>query len=203
MHRLACLLLVGATASPAAGAPRGRVVRVERSPAVVVPRICAMGGGGAGQNMCFGEPREGDRIVVIDLAERRVRGDFVIESVAEATDLASINVCISSGVRSVRGSYASGVEEGGHVIGLRGARLDRRIARVLANVDPPSGRTDEQVELAIDADGNGSADLLLTQYVCDPNGAPASGGEGRCLDTYLAQRGVMRRVQQDILRACR
>jgi hypothetical protein len=206
MHRLVGLglLLVGAPAPAAEAAPRGRVVRVERSVASVVPRICAMGGGArSGQNLCFGEPHDGDRIAVIDLAEKRVRGEFVIEAVTEATELSSLNLCISTGVRSVRGSYASGVEEGGHIIGLRGAKLNRRVARVLSNVAAPSGRADEQVELAIDADGNGQADLLLTQYVCDGDGAPAAGGEGRCFDTYMEQRGGMRRVQQDILRACR
>jgi hypothetical protein len=199
---LGAVVLVAAAALAAEGAPRGRVVRVERTIAATVPRICAMGGGTRGQNMCFGDPRVGDRIAVIDMAEKRVRGEYVIESVSEATELSSLGLCISSGVKSVRGSYAAGAEEGGHVMGLRGARLSRKLTQVLTSVPAPSGRTDETVELAIDADGNGHADLVLTQYPCDANGVPASGGDGRCFDTYLEQRGGLRRVQQDILRAC-
>jgi hypothetical protein len=202
MHRFACLLLVGAMALAAEGAPRGRVVRVERGVAAAVPRICAMGGS-RGQHMCFGEPREGDRIAVIDLAERRVRGEFVIESVTEATELAAMGLCINTGVRTVKGSYVSGTEEGGHIMGMRGAKLNRNLARVMTGVSPPSGRTEESVELAIDSDASGKADLVLTQYACDQNGSPSTGGDGRCFDTYMEQRGALTRVQQDILRSCR
>jgi hypothetical protein len=198
--RAAGLLLVGA-ATAAAAAPRGRVVRVERGTAAAVPRLCAMAAI-RDQNLCFGRPREGERVAIIDLSEKRVRGEFVIESVEDSAELAQLRMCVDTGVQTVKGSYRGGAEGGEHVVGLRGARLDPRTARVLSDVAPPSGRAEESVEVAIDADGNGRADLILTEYGCDATGAPASGTGARCFDTYLEQRGVMRRVQRDILRAC-
>jgi hypothetical protein len=154
------------------------------------------------QNLCFGRPRAGERIAIIDLSEQRVRGEFVIESVEDSAELAQIRMCVDTGVQTVKGSYVGGAEGGEQVVGLRGARLDPRTARVLSDVTPPSGRAEESVEVAIDTDGNGRADLILTQYACDATGAPTNGAGARCFDTYLEQRGVMRRVQRDILRAC-
>lgn len=196
------LLLVGALALSADAAPRGRVVRVERNSIGAVPRLCSMGGR-RGEGTCFGQPHEGETIEIVDPAARRLRGAFVIESVTEAAELASLALCVSTGVHTVRGSYAIGADEGGRVWGLRGAKLNRKVARVLGDVPPPSGRSEESVAFAVDADGNGRPDLLLTEYACDENGAPTSGAEGRCFDTYLEQRGGMHRVQQDILRTCR
>ena len=207
MARLASSLLAGATvllagAAPRAeAAPRGRVIRVERGVAARVPRLCAMTAV-RGQSICFGRPREGERIAVIDLADKAVRGEFVIESVSEAADATHLGVCLDTGLQIVKGSYVGGAEPGGHAFGLRGAKLSRRTARVISDLPSPSGRTEETVELAIDADGNGRADIVLTQYSCDASGAPSSGGMIRCLDTYMEQRGGLRRVQQDILRAC-
>jgi hypothetical protein len=198
--RHASLLVLGAMALTAEGAPRGRVVRVERGAVKTVPRFCVMGGGD--RNMCFGEPREGDHITIFDLGERRVRGEFVIESSSESTELAAIGLCVNTGIRNVKGSYTPGTEEGGHVMGMRGLQLNRRIARVLENVPSPSGRTDDSVELAVDYDDNGQPDLVMTQYSCDVNGSPSAGGDGRCFDTYTEQRGGLRRVQQDIIRRC-
>jgi hypothetical protein len=196
------VLLVGGLGLAAEAAPRGRVVRVERNTIGPTPRFCSIGGP-RGEGTCFGQPREGERIAVVDLVEKTVRGEFVIESVSEATELAALGMCVSSGIKTVKGSFTSGTGETGHVVGLRGARLNRHAARLLADVPPPSGRADESVELAVDADGNGRPDLILTQYPCDENGAPAAAGEGRCFDTYMAQHGEMQRVQQDILRSCR
>jgi len=193
--------LVGALALAADAAPRGRVVRVERNTLGPTPRFCSIGNR-RGEGTCFGQPREGERIALVDLVDRTVRGEFVIESVGEATELAALGLCVSSGVKTVKGSFTGGIEESGSIVGLRGARLNRKVARLLSDVRPPTGRSDESVELALDADGNGRADLILTQYACDTNGAPSPAGDGRCFDTYVEQHGGLHRVQQDILRTC-
>jgi hypothetical protein len=193
----ALALLPGA----AAAAPPGRVVRVERTAIATVPRICVMLGG-RGQSTCFGQTSVGEHVAFIDMVDRSVRGELVIEAVGPATEFDSLGLCVSSGAHGVRGTVTVRLDDSHQIVGLRGARLSPRISRVLTDVLPPSGRGEESVELAIDADGNGRADLVLTQYSCDATGALSASGEGRCLDTYLEQRGTLRRVQQDILRSC-
>ncbi len=202
---IASLPLAGAVALvavSAAAAPRGRVVRVERGATSAVPRLCSIATG-RGEGVCFGQPRKGERIAVLDLSERTVRGEFLIESVGAATELTSRGVCVSTGVQTVKGTYTSGGDGLGHLMGLRGARLDPRIARVRVDVPAPSGRPDESVEFAVDTDGNGRTDLVLTHYACNESGAPAGDGEGRCFDTYMDRGDGLRRVQQDIFRICR
>jgi hypothetical protein len=203
MHRAGGFLLVGAIALSADAAPRrGRVVRVERAAVSPVPKRCTLVAG-RGEGLCFGQPHKGERIAVLDLSERAVRGELVIESVGEGAELIARGVCVNTGVYTVKGSYASGTDGVGHLMGLLGAKLDRRTARIMADVPAPSGRTDEVVELAVDADGNGRADLVLTHYSCDEQGKPASDSMGRCFDTYMQRQGELRRVQQDIFRVCR
>jgi hypothetical protein len=194
-------LLLASALGPAGAAPPGRVVRVERAARVSVPRVCVMLGG-RGQSTCFGQPSVGEHVAFIDMVDKAVRGELVIESVGPATEFDSLGLCVSSGAHGVRGTFTVPIDESRQIVGLRGARLSPRTARVLTDVQPPSGRSEESVELAVDADGNGRADLILTQYSCDAAGGPSTSGEGRCLDTYLEQRGTLRRVQQDILRSC-
>lgn len=195
-------LALAALALSAEAAPRGRVVRVERGTLSAVPRLCSLGGVRS-QALCFGHPRVGERIMVLDLTERTVRGELVIESVGDASELTGRGVCISSGGHLVRGSYASGVEAPGHTMGLRGAQLDRRTTRVLIDVAAPTGRAEESVELALDTDGNGRPDLIVTNYMCDERGELAADAIGRCYDTYMRRHGTMHRVQQDIFQICR
>ncbi len=200
-----CLPLAGAIALasvPAAAGPRGRVVRVERSASAGVPRLCSISAG-RGEGVCFGQPRKGERIAVLDLSERKVSGELLIESVGEPTELASRGVCVSTGVQTVKGLFTGGADGLGHLMGLRGVRLDPRIARVRVDLPSPSGRDDDSVEFGVDTDGNGRTDLVLTHYACDDAGAPASDGAGRCFDTYMDRGTGLRRVQQDIFRICR
>jgi hypothetical protein len=186
-------------------APRGRMVRVERDVAAAVPRICLMGAGGD-SHVCLGQPRPGERIAVFSPSEPRMRGELVIDTVTDATALSSGGLCISGGAATVKGWYAAGSAGDDNVTGLRGARVNPDISRVLSGVKAPSGRDDERVDLAVDADGNGSADLVVTAYSCTAEGAPAQGAgpdAPRCLDTYTIQRGKLRRAHQDIVRSCR
>ena len=140
--------------------------------------------------------------MLIDVEDRTISGELVIDSVSEDSELKSIGLCVSSGVRSVTGSITA-AQRGRTLVGLRGGRLNPRRARVLAGASAPSGRADEAVELAVDADGNGRPDLIVTQYTCDAGGAPSSGAQARCIDTYMEQSGGMRRVLQEIIGPCR
>src|SRR5262245_29233155 len=101
--RFASALLVGAVIAAAVraeGAPKGRVIRVERTTKVVVPRFCAMASV-RGQSLCFGRPREGERIAIIDTSEKAVIGEFLIESVGEATEFSQLGICVDTGVQTV------------------------------------------------------------------------------------------------------
>lgn len=182
--------------------PRGRVVRVERAPAVTAPRYCSMAAD-AGRRVCFGRPFEGEHVAVIDTVKRTVRGDFVIESIEDDLEYMSRGLCVAAGAYAVKGRFASGApDRTTELIGLRGLKLGKQ-ARVLAGgVQPPSGRADERVELAVDADGDGRADVALTRYPCDPAGNPRSGSEGICYDVYVAERGRLSRTSQDVVGAC-
>ena len=201
MHRVGGFLLVGAMALAAEAAPRGRVVRVERAPADPVPRRCSIRPE-RGEIRCYGQPRKGERIAVIDLSAEAVRGELVIESVGARLPDAGLGICVNTDVHAVSASYASGGGAGGNLLGLRGAKLDHRTARVMKDVGAPSGRAGESVELAVDADANGRADLVVTRYACDQDGRPSSDGAGRCFDTYVERDGGLRRVHQDIFRVC-
>jgi len=179
------------------------VIRVEREATGGVPRLCLMGLGGD-SHLCFGQPRAGERIAMFSATETRLRGELVIESVSEAADMRSAGLCISGGAQNVKGWSTADADGRDLVAGLRNARLDAGVARVLSGVAAPSGRDDERVDLAVDADGNGSADLVVTAYRCTPEGAPSSGTgpDARCFDTYMVRHGKLHRVLQDIIRAC-
>jgi hypothetical protein len=193
-------LVAGAMPLAAEAAPRGRVVRVERDTLGPVPRRCSMAPG-LGELRCYGEPRKGERIAVIDLSAGTVRGELVIESVS--AELPAFSMCVNPGVHTVKAAYASGGDAGGDLLGLRGAKLDRRTARVMKDVPAPSGRAGDAVEVAVDTDGNGRADLVLTRYACDQDGRPSQDDAGDCFDTYMGRDGGLRRVHQDIFRVCR
>jgi hypothetical protein len=199
---LAGFLAAAAGALAAEAAPRGRVIRVERSPANTVPRFCSLTASGGDGGLCFGRPRPGERFAIVAPLEPRLRGEFIVESVAEPTELISRGLCPDSDIHVVKGSFTAGADQGGYVMGLRAAKLDPRIARVMPDVPAPSGRDEESVHFAIDSDADGRADLMVTEYSCDASGTPTSGGSSLCFDVYMDQRGTMRRVQQDILRVC-
>jgi hypothetical protein len=199
---IAAPVLAGAPAARADGGPHGRVVRIERAQVTAVPRLCAMSFG-RDQSVCFGRPTEGERVALVDTARKEVLGVFLIDAVGEPNDLAGRGLCVDSGLYPVKGTFLDDADAARGPIGLRGIKLTARSARVMPNGPPPSGRTDEAVELTLDSNGDGRADLVLTQYECDEAGVPAPGADGRCFDTYTdVGRGPMQRVHRDILRTC-
>jgi len=195
------LALAGAAAPVAEGAPPGRVIRVERARAVVAPRFCVQPAGG--QRVCFGRPREGEHIALIDAENKMIRGDFVIDTIADATEMGARGLCVDSGAFAVRGHLLRGdADPDVDLIGLRGLVLGAR-AQVLDGVDAPSGRPEETVDLALDTDGDGRADVVVTRFPCDAAGAMDLAADGRCFDIHVEERGRLRRTSRDILKVCR
>ncbi|HMG52855.1 MAG TPA: hypothetical protein VK601_05230, partial [Kofleriaceae bacterium] len=62
--------------------------------------------------------------------------------------------------------------------------------------DSPSGMPGEEVWRAIDRDGDGSADILITRYNCDTSGRVATGGSTYCIDVWSRVGARMVRTTQ-------
>jgi hypothetical protein len=194
-----CLALAAATAPLAEGAPRGRVVRVERGKALPPPRYCELPA--RGQAFCLGSPREGDRVTLF-VADRAIVGSFAIDQVGKPTELYERGLCSDTGVGAVKGRGMRGSADAyTDLVGLRGAPLGDR-AKVVTSWVPPDGRTDATVLVAVDGDGDGDVDIAVIRYRCDSTGAPVPDAEFLCHDTFVEERGRLKRSSQDILRAC-
>jgi hypothetical protein len=194
-----CLALAAVTAPLAEGAPRGRVVRVERRKVAPPPRYCELPA--RGQAVCLGSPREGDRVTVL-VADRAIVGSFVIDDVGKATELYDRGLCSDTGISAVKGRGMRGTADPyADLVGLRGAALGAR-ARVVTNFVSPENHADAIVLAAVDGDGDGDADIAVIRYRCDATGASVPDGEFLCYDTFVEERGRMKRSSQDIFRAC-
>lgn len=167
-------LAVWSTAAFAA--PSGRVIRVERSGAArVPPRLCEIRGD---TGNCLGEqPTPGQTVVVLD--EHRVLAEVQI---IEATSFSpSCPTLWAVRTRLVRGP---GDSDG---VGVIDPSLDVSRARLLDRSHlpaSPSGFPDDEVWRAVDRDGDGSPDILLTRFGCDAQGHPAPGGGNFCIDIW-------------------
>ena len=176
--------------SPAAVAgPSGRVVRVERSGGSrIAPRLCEIHGD---TGNCVGdEPRPGQTVAVLD--ERRVVAEVQI---LEATRFSeSCPMLWSVKTRVVRGATSD--SDG---IGVIDPSLDSNRAHLINRTQlpsSPSGMPDDEVWRAIDRDGDGAADILITRYGCDSSGRPASAGSTFCIDLWARTGARMTRTTQ-------
>lgn len=195
--------LIGAFAliGAARAAPRakGKVIRIERARgSAAIPRVCDVRGDTGGT--CLGtQPVVGEIVTVLDengvIAEVRI-----IEATAFSTG--STNNCQSLWsikTESVKGDLASIPLR---TIGVVDPEVDPRKGRMLPRDQfppPPSGRSDEQVVVAIDRDGDRSSDIVLTQSQCD-GASPVPGGS--CIDEWARVNGRMVRVQQTNFATC-
>jgi hypothetical protein len=176
VSRLAALVFVigGATAL---AAPRGRVVRIERAGGgSATPRLCEIRGD---TGTCVGdEPRAGQTVVVLD--ERHVVAELQV--VEAAPFVASCPSLWTVKTRAARGP--GGELEG---IGVIDAGINPSRAHVIdkERLPPsPSGQPGEEVWRAIDRDGDGTADILITRYNCDQAGKALAGGSTFCIDVW-------------------
>lgn len=175
--------------------PRGRVLRVERvGGAQVAPRLCEVR---SDTGTCVGDPpTAGQRVAVFD--DRRVVAELeVVEAASLVTSCASLWTVKT---RAVHGARADG--EG---IGVIDPGLDPARARLLDKDHlpaSPSGLSGDEVWRAIDRDGDGTADILITRYSCDGAGKPVSGGGTSCIDVWARLGARMIRTTQLNLAQC-
>jgi hypothetical protein len=174
-------LAIAVWSMTAAAGPSGRVIRIERAggPSTVAPRLCEIRGE---TGTCVGvEPRRGQTVVVLD--ERRVLAEVQIVEVASV--VAACPNLWTVKTRSVRGATADGNGPGG--IGVIDPALNPSRAHVLdrSHLPPsPGGMPNEEVWRAIDRDGDGSADIMITRYSCDSSSKPQSAGATYCIDVW-------------------
>lgn len=194
MSRLLCLALVLWSAAAAAG-PNGRVVRVERSGrSRAAPQVCEIHGQ---TGNCIGdEPRTGQIVTVLD--------DHHVIADAQIVEVTSFSPsCPKLWKVKTRGSRGAAADSDG--IGVIDPSLDPSRARVIdrSHAPPsPSGSPDEEVWRAIDRDGDGDPDILITRLGCDASGRPVSGGPASCVDVWARTGTRMTRTTQVDLAQC-
>jgi len=186
--RLLGVALVLWTATAAAG-PSGRVVRVERSGASrIAPRLCDIHGD---TGNCVGdEPRPGQTVVLLD--ERHVVAE--VQIVQAAPFSTGCPMLWSVWTRPLRGGTGDG--DG---IGVIDPSIDPARAHLIERgraPSSPSGSPDDEVWRAIDRDGDGAADIVITRYSCDIVGRPTSGGPSSCIDLWARTGARMTRTTQ-------
>lgn len=188
---VACSLAALALAlSPTALAgPSGRVVRVERSGGSrIPPRLCEIHGD-AGN--CVGEePRAGQTVAVLD--ERRVVAEVQILEVASFSSSCPMLWTVKT--RLLRGAVPD--SDG---IGVIDPSLDLGRAHMINRTQlpsSPSGMPEDEVWRAIDRDGDGAADILITRYSCDTEGHPSSAASTFCIDLWARTGARMTRTTQ-------
>ncbi len=201
--RVLAVVLVGVAISAASAAPRphGKVVRVERQRAAnSPPRVCEIHVDGAG--VCFGaEPIVGDLVMVMD-ENGVVATTKVTEAKPFQTGSGSNQVCNALwNVKSelVRGDLTSVSSRN---FGVVDAEIHPQKGRIFAKDQfpaSPSGDANDVVMIAVDREGDRSADIIVVQSNCD---GTSPGGSGACLDTWSRVKSRMVRVQQTNFATC-
>lgn len=186
---LACSLAALGLSPAALAGPSGRVVRVERSGGSrIPPRLCEIHGD-AGN--CVGEePRTGQTVAVLD--ERRVVAEVqILEAVSFSP---SCPMLWTVKTRLVRGAVPD--NDG---IGVIDPSLELGRAHLINRTQlpsSPSGMPDDEVWRAIDRDGDGAADILVTRYGCDAEGHATSTAGTFCIDLWARTGARMTRTTQ-------
>jgi hypothetical protein len=179
----------------AVAGPQGRVVRVERTPTWhAAPGICDLHGD---VGLCFGEePRAGQTVIALD--ERQVVAEL---QVVEASN----QVLRCANLWRIKTRATRGALHDGEGIGLIDRSVDVQRAHVIDHPDlrmGPGGHTGDDVWRAIDRDGDGDADAMLTRYTCDDTGHPVAGASSHCIDVWARIGKRMTRTAQINLAQC-
>lgn len=194
MSRFAAVLVVvgGILPSPADGAPQGKVVRVERARTfpLVIPVLCVqMQSDGSG--LCIGpQPKPGDSVVLVD--EHQVIAEIKIDGSVKAMPNCDSIWNVTGTV--LRGDVAAGRRN--KIIGLIDGNVDRRQAKRIEERKVVKPAPDSRVEIGIDRDGDGTADVLAAEATC-----PGVGGE--CIEFWTRRAKGLERVWSANLRICR
>ncbi len=155
-------MIAGASAWAGPRAPHGRVVRVERSRSfpLVTPVLCFQFQSD-GSGLCIGpEPKTGDSVVLVD--ESQVVAEVRVDRASRAMPRCDL-------VWAIQGSVLRGDPNGGRhskTMGLIDAGIDRRQARRIPEDKVERPGPDSRVEIGIDRDGDGLADVVVAQGAC-------------------------------------
>lgn len=174
----------------AVAGPGGRVIRVERTGgnSNVAPRLCEIRGNAG---MCVGEqPKAGQTVVVLD-EHRAVAELQIVDATSAAASCANLWAVKT---RAIRGGASDG-----EATGVIDPAINPSRARVLDKHHTPaspSGLSEDEVWRAIDRDGDGVGDILITRYSCDSSGKPATGGVTSCVDIWARIGAKMIRTVQ-------
>jgi hypothetical protein len=184
------VVVVVLRSATAVAGPSGRVLRVERTGgnSDVAPRLCEVRGNAG---MCVGEePKPGQPVIVLD--ERHVVAELqIVDATSVAASCANLWAVKTRAIRGVAGD--------GDETAVIDPAINPNRARVLdKNHLPasPSRLSDEEVWRAIDRDGDGTADIVITRYSCDTAGKPVAGGLTSCVDIWARIGARMTRTTQ-------
>jgi len=180
------------TLMTSADSPKGKVVRVERertSP-MVVPVLCVqMQPDGSG--LCIGpQPKAGESVIVVD--EAQVLAEIKIDSATQAMPNCDSVWQVTGSV--VRGDVNAGKRN--KSVGLIDANVSRTTSRRVAESKVTRPTPDSRVEIGIDRDGDGTADVIASEATC-----PSVGGE--CIEFWTRRPKGLERVWSANLRICR
>ena len=192
MLRLGCVIVL-ALVSPVTAQPKGKVVRVERVRAMeTTPIICSLR---ARDRYCFGPaPRPGDIVRIVD--DKQLLAEYRIDAVQPATKSCAV-------MWQVDGEVLRGQLTQGHVesVGLIDAAADSRTLRQVNRGDLRSPVVDPDVRpvIGLDRNGDGDADIIVTQAKC---AQPGAHGRNECYDFWVKRDRVMKSVFSADIQAC-
>ncbi|MFN0252335.1 MAG: hypothetical protein ACKV2T_36000 [Kofleriaceae bacterium] len=195
------VVLVGAVVSTAAAAPRphrGKVVRVERSRAAdTPPRVCEIHTDGSG--VCIGtEPAIGDVVMVMNDS-----GVVAETKITEATGFSTGGNQVCGALWNVKSDLLRGdlTNLTARNFGVVDAAIHPQKGRIVGKDQTPvsPGDASDAVIVAVDRDGDRTADIIVVQSNCD---GLSPGGGGACLDSWARVKGRMVRVQQTNFATC-
>ena len=193
MLRLGCVLVL-ALVSPVTAQPKGKVVRVERARTFeTTPIICSLRQ--RGERYCFGpQPKTGDVVRVVD--DKTLLAEYRIDAVRAATKSCEVMWQVDGEV--LRGQLGS---SGAESVGLIDASADPRTLRQIGRHDLRSPVVDPEVKavLGLDRNGDGDADIVITQTRCAQAGPH---GRGECYDFWVKRDRVMKSVFSADIQAC-
>jgi hypothetical protein len=190
MLRLIGLIVVGMSL-PAVADPRaGKVVRVERERTIplITPVLCVQIKPD-GSGLCIGpQPKIGESVILVD--ETQVIAEVKVDGTSKGQPNCDAVWQITGTV--IRGDVSKGNHKS---IGLIDANTSNTAARVVPKNKLPKLAKDARVELGIDRDGDGTADVLASNAGC------AGGGE--CIEFWSRRAGGLERVWSTNLQSCR
>ena len=196
MTRASVMVVVATVLGTATAGPRpGKVVRIERRAraGAIAPRWCDVSAD-EDAGVCRGpRPAIGDTITVVGTTG--ILAEIRIAEVDETTCnlMWKIRGRVVHGDFSAASAWAAVVDPG----------VDGRSRLMAAERLPsPSGRHTDEVQFAIDRDGDGHEDIVGTSYVCDDSGQPDPNGGGDCYDVYARSGPELMKAHPTLLPAC-